>query len=92
MGNSSFLILRTSVCLSDLAAEKLICRDSNLEPFGLRVNALPTALICLMSLGFDSHYINCIIQTESPSMRKKDVGKGQCVMLKDYQERIETPD
>ena len=35
--------------------------DSNPEPFGLQVNALPTAIILLMYLGFDSHYIYCII-------------------------------
>ena len=65
-GCSSFLIRHMSVRFSVLVLfkdENSVCRDSKPGPFGLRVNALPTALIRFMSLVFNSHYRNCIIPT-----------------------------
>ena len=73
-GYSSFLI-RLCVCMSlRFSSLKLVYRDSNPEPFGLLVNTIPTSLITLMYLGFDSHYINCIIPTQPPP-RQQDVGR-----------------
>ena len=45
-----------------------MCRDLIPNQFGPRVDALPSVTIRLMSLCFDSHYINCIIPTIKPSL------------------------